>query len=376
VAVTGVNGKTTTTRLLAHLLRAPGKVVGMTCTDGMYLDGRRIDTRDCSGPRSARAVLMNPRVDLAVLETARGGILREGLGFDQCAVAVVTNVGKGDHLSLRGVETPEDLARVKRTVVEAVAPAGWAVLNAADPLVAAMAPHCPGKVLYFARHGADPVLSGHRAAGGRAVLARDGSIILAEGEREEVLLPLADVPLTHRGKVGFQVENALAAAGAAWALGLPLDALRAGLESFAVDVRQSPARFNVLQAGGATVVVDYAHNPSALVALVEALDQFPHRRRTLVFTACNRRDEDEADMGTIVGNGFDRVILYEDGGELNGPLRRGLAAGRRVAEVLETPGELPAIETALQSLRPGDLVVLGVESIEKALAFVQSRLVP
>jgi cyanophycin synthetase len=326
-------------------------------------------------------MLMNPRVDLAVLETARGGILREGLGFDQCDVAVVTNIGRGDHLSLRGIETPDELARVKRTVVEAVAPTGSAVLNAADPLVAAMARHGPGKVVYFAQDGGHPVLAGHRAAGGRAVFVRDGTILLSEGEREEVLLPLAGVPLTHRGKVGFQVENALAAAGAAWALGLSLEALRAGLESFAGDARQSPARFNVLEAGGATVVVDYAHNPSALLALVEALDQFPHRRRTLVFTGCNRRDEDEADMGTIVGNGFDRVILYADGGAragapLNGPLRRGLAAGKRVTEVVETSGELPAIESALRSLAPGDLVVLGVESIEKALAYVQSRIGP
>jgi cyanophycin synthetase len=380
VAVTGVNGKTTTTRLLAHLLRRPGRVVGMTCTDGLYVDGRRINRRDCSGPRSARAVLLNPMVHAAVLETARGGILREGLGFDRCDVAVVTNIGAGDHLGLRGVDTPEDLARVKRTVVEAVAPGGAAVLNAAEPLVAAMAGHCPGEVIYFARDGGHPVVAGHREEGGRAVFARDGAVVLAHGAREEALLPLARVPLTHGGRVPFQVENALAAAAAAWALGEPLDAVRAGLESFAGDPGQVPGRFNVLRAGPATVIVDYAHNPSALAALVEALEPFPQRRRALVFCASNRRDVDVIRMGEIAGHGFDRVLLYADrghgdraDGELNALFRRGLKAGKRVAEAVEAASELAAIDEALRGLGPDDLVVVGVEALEEALAFIASR---
>src|SRR5262249_45903724 len=156
------------------------RFVGMTCTDGIYLDGRRTETRDCSGPQSARTVLLNPRVEVAVLETARGGILREGLGFDRGDVALVTNIGSGDHLGPRGVETLEELARVKRVVVEAVAPQGAAVLNATDPLVAAMAAHCSGKVVFFARNGSDPVLAAHRKNGGRAVFVRDGTLFLCE----------------------------------------------------------------------------------------------------------------------------------------------------------------------------------------------------
>jgi cyanophycin synthetase len=381
VAVTGVNGKTTTTRLLAHLLGRPGRVVGMTCTDGMYVDGRRLDARDCSGPRSARAVLLNPRVEAAVLETARGGILREGLGFDTCDVAVVTNIGQGDHLSLRGIETVEDLARVKRVVVEAVAPAGFAVLNAGDPLVAAMAGHCPGKVIYFARDADNPVLAAHRRSGGRAAFVRGGAIVLAEGEREEVLAPLAEVPLTHGGRVAFQVENALAAAAAAWALAVPSAEIRAGLASFAGDAGQVPGRFNVFPAGDATVIVDYAHNPSALAALIDALDQFPHRRRTLVFTGGNRRDTDVVRMGEIVGGGFDRVIICEDrgnndraDGELAVLFRRGLATGGRVAETLAAADEPDAIARALRDAGAGDLVVLGVESIDDALALVRRTL--
>jgi cyanophycin synthetase len=380
-AVTGVNGKTTTTRLLAHLWREDGKCVGMTCTDGMYIDGRRIEKKDCSGPRSARAVLLNPRVEAAVLETARGGILREGLGFDHCDVAVVTNIGPGDHLGRAGIETPEALARVKRTVVEAVAPTGAAVLNAEDPLTAAMADHCPGAVIYFARDPGQAVLAAHRAAGGRVVFVQGGAVVRAEGEREEVLIPLARVPLTYGGRVDFQVENLLAAAAAAWALGIPTEAVRRALSIFTSDPRHVPGRFNVFRAGEATVIVDFAHNEAALAALVDALDQFPHSRRRLVFSGCNRRDEDIVRMGEVVGHGFDRVLLYADrdnlnraDGEVNALLRRGLAAGRRVVETREVDGELLAVETALAELGPGDLLVLGVESVGEALELVQCRL--
>jgi cyanophycin synthetase len=381
VAVTGVNGKTTTTRLVAHLLQGVGRTIGMACTDGLYLDNRRINARDCSGPRSARAVLGNPLVHAAVLETARGGILREGLGFDRCNVAVVTNIGDGDHLSLRGIETLDDLARVKRTVVEAVADTGRAVLNAADPLVVTMADHCPGKVIYFARDADNPVLADHRRQGGEAVFVRNGSVTLARDDREQSLVELDRVPLTHGGLVGFQIENVLAGVAAAWALDTPLEVLRDLLETFRGDAVQAPGRFNVLTSDGATVIVDYAHNPSALAALVEALNQFPHRRRSLVFTACNRRDIDVVRMGEIIGDGFERVVLYQDqgntdraDGDLNALLRRGLTRGTRVKEISDAPGESGAIDQALHDLRADDLVVIGVESIDEGLAHVQALL--
>jgi cyanophycin synthetase len=244
-----------------------------------------------------------------------------------------------------------------------------------------MAPHCPGAVIYFARVAAQPVVAGLLAAGGRAVFVRGGAVVLAEGAREEVLLPLERVPLTHGGRVPFQVENALAAVAAAWALGLEREAVRAGLESFRGDVQQTPGRFNVLAAGPATVIVDYAHNPSALEALIAALEAFGPRRRTLVFTGSNRRDAEVVSMGALAGQAFDRVILYADwgnrdraDGELNALLRRGLAEGRRVRETVEVPSELAAIERALAERGADDLVVLGVEAIEQALAFVQARL--
>lgn len=378
VAVTGNNGKTTTTRLVAHLFKAWGKRVGMTCSDGIYIDGRRIDSGDCSGPKSARAVLMNPLVDAAVLETARGGILREGLGFDRCDVAIVTNVGEGDHLGLNGIDTVEQLSAVKCTLVENVSPNGAAVLNAADPLTAAMAARCPGSVVLFARDAQLPALVEHLAKGGRAVFARDGAIIMAEGPKVERLMDLRDVPLTKGGRIGFQVENVLAAVAAAWSVGLPRQVIPSGLSSFGGDTAQAPGRFNVRTVGGATIVMDYGHNPDALMALIGGIAAMPHRHRSVVISAAgDRRDVDIIRQGEIIGDGFDRVVLYEDAcnrgrreGEVVELLRRGVDRGRRVAEVLEVRGEQKAIELCLQKLEPGDLLLVLVDQIESSIAYI------
>jgi len=381
VAITGVNGKTTTTRLIAHILRGCHKTVGMTCTDGLFINDRRIESRDCSGPQSARAVLMNPQVDAAVFETARGGILREGLGYDRSHVGVVTNIGSGDHLGLRGISTLEELARVKRVVVEAVAKNGATVLNAEDPLVAEMAEKSRAEVIYFARSADGEVVAKHRIAGGRAVIVRAGSMVLATGAAETVLAPLVEIPLTHGGKVGFQVENALAAAAAAWGLGLSLDVIREGLRSFTGSSLQTPGRFNVFDTGGATIIVDYAHNPSALAALAEGIEQLAPRPRTIVLCGFDRRDEDIVEVGRVIGGGFDRVILYKDSGnrerrdgELNEILKRGLVDGGRAKEVLESDSETAAIELALSDLKQGDVVVIGTESIEPTLEFIDRYL--
>lgn len=381
VAVTGTNGKTTTSRLIAHLAATAGRYVGLTCTDGIYLAGRRTETRDCSGPRSARTVLTNSRVEVAVLETARGGILREGLGFDRAEVTVVTNLGKGDHLGLRGIDTLEELAEVKRVVPAATAPHGCAVLNAGDPLVAAMATVVPGRVLFFAVDEQEPTLAQHRETGGLTTFLREGVVVLARGNDEIALLPIADVPATHGGRVGFQVENVLAAAAAGWQLGFSPEELRDGLRSFAGSADEAPGRFNVFEMDGAAVVVDYAHNPSAVAALVASLDTFPQEQRTLVFSASDRREEDLTEMGRLVGNAFDRVILFTDAehadwpiSELTAVLRAGIAEGDRTVEVLAATSESAAIDRALDGLAPGSLVVLGIEAIDESLEYVRNRL--
>ncbi|MDB5347620.1 MAG: cyanophycin synthetase [Schlesneria sp.] len=384
VAVTGTNGKTTTTRLMAHILRSTGKRVGMTCTDGVYIDDRRIDTGDCSGPKSARTVLANPVVEAAVLETARGGILREGLGFDLCNAAVVTNIADGDHLGMNGIDTVEQLARVKRVCVEAVAPNGHAVLNADDPLTAAMAEYCPGKVLYFSKSIDNPILAAHRAKGGKVVYVQNNCIMASEGSWEARIALLDSVPLTFGGLIGFQVENAMAAAAAAWTLGVPFEVIRHALETFVNDSQKVPARFNVVQFRGSTIVIDYGHNSAALVALCEAFDKMPHERRLIVYTAAgDRRDEDIIHQAELIANGFDEMVLYEDqcrrgraDGEVISLMRQGLALGKRMQShrVFETRGEMIAIEMTLRRMHPGDLVLIQADQVEEAIAFVQQLL--
>jgi cyanophycin synthetase len=382
VSVTGVNGKTTTTRLIGHMATRWGKLVGMTCTEGIYVGGRRIEVGDCSGPLSARTILQNPLVEAAVLETARGGILRAGLGFDRCDVAVVTNIADGDHLGVADIDNPEQLARVKRTVVEAVAPHGAAVLNANDPLVADMAPHCPGAVVYFACDDAHPLLVEHRGRRGRVAFVRDNHIILAEASQEIPLVPLEMVPLTHGGQVGFQVENALAAAAAAWSLGVPCEVIRVGLETFTADVEHAPGRFNLVDYRGATVILDYGHNAASLSALIEALAKLPHPRRTAVYSAAgDRRDSDILRQANQLAAAFDRVVLYEDpnctrgrkAGELFSLFRRGLTGGR-VVHIEDVPGAVRAVEYALETAQPGELVLAQVDLVDETINRVRMAL--
>jgi cyanophycin synthetase len=379
VAVTGVNGKTTTTRLIAHILAQTGKKVGFTCTEGIYIGNRRIDTGDCSGPQSAQNLLLNPQVEAAVLETARGGILRAGLGFDRCDVSVVTNIGQGDHLGLADIDSLEKLARVKRTIVEATHADGAAVLNAADPFVVEMAEYSPASVLYFARSPENVVLVEHRNRGGRAVTVSDGEIVLCDGRREVPLMPIARVPLTHGGRIAFQVENVLAAVGAAWSMGLAREVIRAGLETFAADMQTLPGRFNLLEIHGATVIVDYGHNVSSLAAMIDAMAQFPQQRRTVVYTAAgDRRNCDMIRQGELLAGAFDKVILYEDQyvrgrnqGEIMSLLRQGMTSSGRAVEVDEIKGVFPAIEMALDNAGEGELILLQCDTVDETVDFVK-----
>ncbi|GAA5169391.1 cyanophycin synthetase [Viridibacterium curvum] len=380
VAVTGTNGKTTTVRLTAHLLAAAGLRVGMTNTDGIYVQGKRIDTGDCSGPRSARNVLAHPDVDAAVFETARGGMLREGLGFDRCKVAVVTNVGMGDHLGLNYITTVEDLAVLKRVIVQNVSANGYAVLNAADPIVAAMSANCPGSVIYFALDPHNPVIVAHRAQGRRVVYVEDRQIVASEGSAS-VRIPLSQVPLTRNGTIGFQVENVMASVAAAWGAGIEWKAIAEGLASFVSDTDNAPGRFNVFDFRGATVIADYGHNPDAIQALVRAVEAIPAKRRSVVISgAGDRRDEDIRQQTEILGEAFDEVILYQDAcqrgradGEVLALLRQGLEGAKRTRTTQEIHGEFVAIDTAMDALQPGDLSLILIDQVDEALAHIARR---
>ncbi|MEC5384161.1 cyanophycin synthetase [Uliginosibacterium sp. H3] len=380
IAVTGTNGKTTTVRLAAHILGKSGLRVGMTNTDGVYIQGKRVDTGDCSGPRSARNVLMHPDVDAAVFETARGGMLREGLAFDRCKVAVVTNVGLGDHLGLNYITTVEDLAVLKRVIVNNVSTDGYAVLNAADPIVAGMAASCPGQVIYFAADHHHPIIVTHRAQGKRVVFVENGHVVAAEGHFN-VRIPLAQVPLTRNGTIGFQVENVMASVAAAWGAGIDWNAIAEGLATFVSDSDNAPGRFNVFDYRGATVIADYGHNPDAIAALVKAVEAMPAKRRSVVISgAGDRRDEDIRQQTEILGDAFDDVILYQDAcqrgradGEVVALLRQGLEGATRTSQVKEIQGEFVAIDTALELLKEGDLSLILIDQIDEALAHIAKR---
>jgi cyanophycin synthetase len=287
----------------------------------------------------------------------------------------------GDHLGLGYISTVEDLAVVKRVIVQHVHPTGTAVLNAADPIVAEMGASCPGSITYFAEDRNHPVMATHRAQGLRAVY-RDGDAIVAAQGAEEIRYPLAGIPLTRDGAITFQVENAMASIAAAWALGLDQDVIRRGLATFVNDAQTAPGRFNVFDYRGATVIADYGHNPDAILALVRAVDAMPAKRRSVVISgAGDRRDEDIRMQTEILGEAFDDVVLYQDqcqrgraDGEVLALLQLGLANATRSKHVEEIHGEFLAIDTALARLAPGDLCLILVDQVEEALAHIASRI--
>lgn len=399
VSVTGSNGKTTTARMIAHIMKGMGRKVGLTSTDGIYVDGRIVRRADASGPKSASMVLQNPTVDFGVFEVARGGILREGLGYQRNDVAVVLNV-TGDHLGLGGITSIRQLAEVKRVVVEAVPRDGVAVLNADDPLVVAMARHCSGSVMYFSMDSEHEKIKYQASRGRRAVTLESGRngdmIVLRQGRKSMSLVWTHLIPATFEGRARMNVQNALAATAAAWAAGAHLHDIRQGLRTFTTSYFMAPGRLNMFELDGYRVVVDYAHNPPALHALGEFVDRLTEpsaggarapvtgRRIAVVATAGDRRDEDILELGHVAAGYFDEIIVREDANNRGRPrgataalieqgIRSAPAGASRAPSIVTILDELEATRHALDAARDGDVVVVCVDYANQVWKELQRR---
>jgi cyanophycin synthetase len=388
IAVTGTNGKTTTTRMIAHILQTDGRSVGLTTSDGISIRGTQIAAGDMAGPGSARMVLRNPRVEVAVLETARGGILREGLGFDRCNVAVVTNIAS-DHLGMRGIETLEDLAQVKAVVPASVFRNGTSVLNADDPWVDMIARSARGAIMYFSMDDASTLVRDHIRAGGRAVVLRPtplgGMITLLDPLRETNILLAREIPATFGERIQVNVANALAATAAAIGADVSLACIRSSLRSFSSAFWQTPGRFNVVTIEDKIVVVDYCHNVHALEGIVDFVRRTAAPRTIAVIAiAGDRREEDIRAFGLLAGQTFDYVVIREHDdlrgrmpGEVACILQKALAeGGLPESQSLIVLDEIEAIHAAVDLASPGDLVVAMVYRINQAWESLVERAMP
>ncbi|MDB4879146.1 MAG: cphA [Gemmatimonadetes bacterium] len=385
IAVTGTNGKTTTTRLIAHLFRNTGKTVGFTTTDGVYLQNRLVMEGDMTGPFAANIILTNPTVEVAVLETARGGILRAGLGYDECDVGVVLNVS-ADHLGLRGIHTVEQLADVKSVVPAVTKREGHAVLNADDPLVYAMRERSGADIVLFSarEYGENQLVTDHVARGGIAAVVEEDTFVIRRGRLRIPIAAEHDVPLSLNGAARFQRDNVLAAMAAAYVQGMRYDDIRAGLLSFFPSPTTTPGRMNLIRVrGGGRVLVDYAHNAAAIAGLVDFVQRTPAAYRYCVLTVPgDRRDDDIREAGRLCAS-FDRVIIKEDidrrgraRGEIAGLLTEGLVAGGLEADQVEVMYEEDeAINRGLDLLGEDDLLVIHADKVKATLEVVRGRAV-
>ena len=382
IAVTGTNGKTTTTRLIAHLFRHTGKTVGFTTTDGVYLQNRLVMEGDMTGPFSANIILSNPTIDVAVLETARGGILRAGLGFDEADVGVVLNVS-ADHLGLRGINTVEQLAEVKSVVAAVVKREGHVVLNADDPLVAKMRERTSADIVLFTvqADGENQLVEEHLAQGGIVARIDNETFIIRRGRLRIPIAAVRDVPLTIGGAAKFQRGNILAAIATAYVRGMRYDDIRAGLLSFFPSPSLTPGRLNIIRIGGARVLVDYAHNAAALEGLMELVAALPARRRIGLITGPGDRRDDDLRMLGRLSAGLDRIVVKEDDdtrgrapGEITSLIIEGLAQGGfDTANATAEPDEKVAVERALATIEDGDLLVVLVDDVPGVLQVIQSH---
>jgi len=372
MAVTGTNGKTTTTRLISHIMKEAGRRVGYTTTDGIYVNDEQVMKGDCGGPKSAQLILKDPTVDTAVLECARGGILRAGLGFDRCDVAVVTNVA-ADHLGMKGIHTLDQMAHLKSVVPESVHPGGYAVFNADDDRVYAMRKKIQCTPVLFSTKDDNSRLSEHRKTGGLSVVLTDKTVTIWDGPNTYTIENIEDIPLSFGGRALFMIENILAAVAVAYTQKISPEVIRRSLTSFMPSPEFTPGRMNLFQFKEYDVLVDYCHNPAGLVAIKEFIDNSSYLYKTGIICGIgDRRDEDILELGRLSAELFCKIIIREDtdlrgkaAGESSAILKRGIKSSCFNPPLVCIPNEKQALLFAMENALPGTLVMLCVEKIEE-----------
>ncbi|AKE62915.1 Cyanophycin synthase [Microcystis aeruginosa NIES-2549] len=379
LAITGTNGKTTTSRLISHICRQTGKVVGFTTTDGVYIDDYLVEKGDNTGPYSASMILKDPTVEIAVLETARGGILRSGLAFNQCDVGVVLNVA-ADHLGIGDIDTIEQMAKVKSVVAEVVSAEGYAVLNADDPLTASMAEKVKGRVAYFSMSADNPIIHDHIRRGGMAAIYENGYLSILEGEWTLRIEEAVNIPVTMQGMAPFMIANALAACLATFVQGIDIELIRQGVRTFKPSVAQTPGRMNLFDLGHHHALIDYAHNPAGYEAVGGFVGNWSGEKVGVVGGPGDRRDDDLILLGKLSAQMFDRIIVKEDNdtrgrrrGEVADLILRGISqenASLRPEVILD---ETEALEKALSTVSEGGLVVIFPESVTQAIDLIEKH---
>ena len=377
IAITGTNGKTTTTRLIAQILRGSGKTVGFTTTDGTYIQNNQITSGDNTGPVSAQLVLKDPSVQVAVLETARGGIIRSGLGYDYCDIAVVTNVA-ADHLGLKDVNTLEDLARVKAVVPRSVSRKGYAVLNAEDENVYAMRKRVDGHVVLFSMDENNENIQRQMRRGKTSCVYENGFITILKGKWKVRVERAINIPLTYGGRAEFMIQNVLAATLACFVHGVSLEDIRVGLTTFTPSTAQTPGRLNFIEVKDFTLLIDFAHNPAGLLGLQNFIGKLPYSSKTGILSGVgDRRDEDLREMGRIAGGMFDKLIIRR-GDHLRGRseasifemLQAGVKESGKTPEIKIIKDTEESVLYALDTANAGDLVVILADSVKEDLEIV------
>ncbi len=379
VAVTGTNGKTTTTRLIAHMVTANGYQVGYTTTDGIYIQDKLLEKGDTTGSYSAQFVLKDPTVNFAVLECARGGLLRAGLGFDQCDIGIVTNVSS-DHLGLRDIHTLDELAQVKAVIPKSVHQEGYAVLNADDDLVYEMAKEVQCHVAFFSMDENNPRILKHIAAGGLAAVFENGYVSVFKNSYKIRIDRVADVPLTFGGRARFNIENILAAVLAGYISHFDIETIKTALRTFIPSPAKTPGRMNLFKFPHFEVLVDYAHNVEGLKAVGDFINKLDVTKKVGIVTGVgDRRSEDIYALGKVAGEIFDEIIIRLDNdlrgktaSEVTVPLLHGIEETGRNVKVLEIPEEMRAIAYALEHAEAGSFVAVFTEEVAEAIKMVEN----